>query len=76
MSPCGLYQPGSETGSEKVPSVSETIDWARVLVLLHAYDLKPDVVSETLSVFLKFEEDIEIVRERVFEIAKNAVKGP
>lgn len=61
---------------KKLPSVSETIDWARVLVLLHAPDLKPDLVSETLNVFLKFEEDIEIVRERVFEFAQNAVKVP
>jgi MoxR-like ATPase len=61
---------------KKLPSVSETIDWARVLVLLHASDLKPDLVSETLNVFLKFEEDIEIVRERVFEFAQNAVKVP
>ena len=61
---------------KKLPSVSETIDWARVLVLLHAPDLKPDLVSETLNVFLKFEEDIEIVRERVFEFTQNAVKVP
>ena len=61
---------------KKLPSVSETIDWARVLVLLHASDLKPDLVSETLNVFLKFEEDIEIVRERVFEFAQNALKVP
>jgi MoxR-like ATPase len=61
---------------KKVPSVSETIDWARVLVLLHASDLKPDLVSETLNVFLKFEEDLEIVRERVFEFTQNAVKAP
>jgi len=47
-----------------------------VLVLLHASDLKPDLVSETLNVFLKFEEDIEIVRERVFEFAQNALKVP
>ena len=61
---------------KKLPSISETIDWARVLVLLHAPDLKPDLVSETLNVFLKFEEDIEIVRERVFEFTQNAVKVP
>ncbi len=61
---------------KKAPSVSETIDWARVLVLLHASDLEPDLVSETLNVFLKFEEDVEIVRERVFEFAQNAEKVP
>ena len=59
---------------KKIPSVSETIDWARGLVLLHASDLNPDLVSETLNVFLKFEEDIEIVRERVFEFTQNATK--
>jgi MoxR-like ATPase len=61
---------------KKVPSVSETIDWARVLVLLHSSDLEPELVKDTLNVFLKFEEDIEIIRERIFEFAQNAGKGP
>jgi MoxR-like ATPase len=61
---------------KKVPSVSETIDWARVLVLLHTSDLEPDLVKDTLNVFLKFEEDIEIVRERAFEFTQKAVKVP
>jgi len=45
----------------KIPSVSETIDWARVLLVLHADGLEPDLVKETLNVFLKFEEDIRTV---------------
>jgi MoxR-like ATPase len=45
---------------KKVPSVSETIDWARVLVLLHAAVLDVDVVQDTLNVLLKFEADIEV----------------
>ena len=40
---------------KKLPSVSETIDWARVLVLLHAPELDHDVVRDTLNVLLKFE---------------------
>ncbi|WP_119419796.1 AAA family ATPase [Desertibaculum subflavum] len=44
---------------KKLPSVSETIDWARVLVLLHAESLEPDMVRDTLNVLLKFEEDVE-----------------
>ena len=43
---------------KKLPSVSETIDWARVLVLLHANMLQSDMVRETLNVLLKFESDI------------------
>jgi len=44
---------------KKVPSVSETIDWAKVLLLLHASVLDVDLVRDTLNVLLKFEADIE-----------------
>ena len=44
---------------KKLPSVSETIDWARVLVLLQVSELEPEVVKETLNVLLKYEADIE-----------------
>jgi MoxR-like ATPase len=45
---------------KKQPSVSETIDWARVLVLLQASELGHDVVRDTLNVLLKYESDIEV----------------
>lgn len=44
---------------KKLPSVSETIDWARVMVLLHASVLEPAMVRDTLNVLLKFESDVE-----------------
>src|SRR6516162_5231011 len=44
---------------KKQPSVSETIDWARVLVLLQASELGHDVVRDTLNVLLKYESDVE-----------------
>ena len=47
-----------EQNLKKLPSISETIDWARALVLLHATELNVDLVRETLNVLLKFEEDI------------------
>tara|TARA_B100000686_G_C16766088_1_gene961875 strand:- start:2 stop:559 length:558 start_codon:yes stop_codon:yes gene_type:complete len=47
-----------EQNLKKLPSISETIDWARALVLLHATELNADLVRETLNVLLKFEEDI------------------
>ncbi len=43
---------------KKLPSVSETIDWAKTLLLLNAEHLSLDLVRETLNVFLKFERDI------------------
>ena len=44
---------------KKLPSVSETIDWARVLVLLQAPELGHEMVKDTLNVLLKYEADIE-----------------
>jgi len=44
---------------KKMPAISETIDWARSLLLLHADALEEDLVRETLYVLLKFEDDIE-----------------
>jgi MoxR-like ATPase len=44
----------------KAPSVSETLDWARTLMLLNADDISPQLISETLTVLLKYETDIEL----------------
>ena len=38
---------------KKQPAISETIDWARTLVLLHAEALDPKLVTDTLNVILK-----------------------
>jgi len=57
---------------KKLPSVSETIDWARVLVLLHANELEPALVRETLNVLLKFESDIEVVAGQLGELLLKA----
>lgn len=58
----------------KVPSVSETLDWARVLVLLNARELTPEMIKETLNVILKFEADIEVVKEGLYPMAEKAVR--
>src|SRR5579884_997333 len=52
----------------KVPSISETVDWARALVLLHADALSPDLVRETLNVLLKFEQDIVAVEPKLNDL--------
>ncbi len=56
----------------KVPSISETVDWARALVLLHAEALEPDVVRETLNVLLKFEQDIVAIEPKLGELLGRA----
>jgi MoxR-like ATPase len=52
----------------KSPSISETVDWARALILLHAGALDAGVVRETLNVILKFEADILAVEPRIGEL--------
>lgn len=44
---------------KKSPAISETIDWARSLLLLHARELDAEIVHRTLNVLLKFEDDID-----------------
>ncbi|MBD5633342.1 MAG: MoxR family ATPase [Candidatus Eremiobacteraeota bacterium] len=53
---------------KKLPSVSETIDWARALVLLHVTELDGDAVRDTLNILLKYESDIESMKRHVSSI--------
>jgi hypothetical protein len=41
----------------KAPAISETIDWARALVLLGASALDKDLARSTLGVIVKHEDD-------------------
>jgi MoxR-like ATPase len=46
----------------KPPSVSESLDWARSLVILNAARLDAELVDATLSMLVKYEKDLERVR--------------
>jgi MoxR-like ATPase len=46
----------------KPPSVSESLDWARSLVILNAARLDAQLVDATLSMLVKYEKDLERVR--------------
>ncbi|MEM9490616.1 MAG: MoxR family ATPase [Myxococcota bacterium] len=50
---------------KKTPSISETIDWARALVILAADELSEEVVSSTLNLLLKYRGDIESAHREV-----------
>jgi MoxR-like ATPase len=43
----------------KVPSISETLDWARALVALNADSIDEETMRHTLSVLLKYEADMQ-----------------
>jgi MoxR-like ATPase len=49
----------------KTPSISETIDWARALIVLTAESLDPELVERTLNILLKYEGDIDTARKSV-----------
>ena len=53
---------------KKVPAISETIDWAKTLLLLHTESLDSQLVKDTLNVILKFQEDIENVDGEIASI--------
>jgi MoxR-like ATPase len=59
---------------KKMPSVSETIDWAKTLVILHAENLDRELVRETLNTFLKVQEDIRVAEEKLFTLTEHALK--
>src|SRR2546425_7901921 len=44
---------------KKAPSVSETLDWARTLLLLGATDIDESQATETLHILLKYQSDIQ-----------------
>jgi MoxR-like ATPase len=50
---------------KKPPSIAESIDWARALLLLGAQDIDTTTFRETLSVIVKHRTDLDIVSERV-----------
>ena len=64
-----------ELDLKKVPAISETIDWARTLLLLHTDRLDSDLVRDTLNVILKFQEDINNVQPELASLTNKALKG-
>ena len=53
---------------KKHPSVSETLDWAKTLLLLGVQKIDADVATDTVNVLLKYRSDIE---KAVKEFADN-----
>ena len=54
-----------ELDLKKPPSIAESIDWARALLLLGSTDIDATTFTETMSVIVKHRTDLELVAERV-----------
>jgi MoxR-like ATPase len=50
---------------KKPPSIAESIDWARALLLLGATDIDADMFRQTMSVIVKHRTDLDTVAARV-----------
>ena len=53
---------------KKPPSIAETVDWGRALVLLGADVLDPRLASETLNLLLKYETDLARTRAQLGDL--------
>ena len=56
---CRFVEETREIGLDKVPGISETLDWARAMVVLHLDHLDREVVEQTMGTLIKDVDDIE-----------------
>ena len=54
-----------ELDLKKLPAISETIDWAKTLILLNTEEISEDLAKSTLNVLLKHQQDIEVVQKEI-----------
>jgi MoxR-like ATPase len=50
---------------KKPPSIAESIDWARTLLLMGAEDIDRETFKQSMSIIVKHRTDIDLVAERV-----------
>ncbi len=60
-----IVQEVRELDLKKPPSIAESIDWARALLLLGARDIDAATFTETMSVIVKHRTDLDTVASRV-----------
>jgi MoxR-like ATPase len=61
---------------KKPPSIAESIDWARALLLLGAEELDEGVFERTMSIIVKHRTDLDVVAERVgVKLASDGIFG-
>ena len=64
---CRFLHGAREIGLGKVPGVSETLDWATAMVMLHHNHLDRKTVEQTLGCFVKDAEDLQRLRSGVLD---------
>jgi len=72
----GIVQEVRELDLKKPPSIAESIDWARALLLLGADELDAQTFRDTMSIIVKHRTDLDTVAARVgVRLAEGAADG-
>jgi len=58
---------------KKAPSISETLDWARAIMVLGGDVIDQRLIAETLSLLVKEQKDMERVRESISTLARQTI---
>ncbi|MFN8161637.1 MAG: MoxR family ATPase [Solirubrobacterales bacterium] len=71
-----IVQSIRELDLKKPPSIAESIDWARTLLLLGAEDIDRETFQRSMSILIKHRTDIDLVAERVGVRLAGAADAP
>ncbi len=64
---CRFVESTRDMGLDKVPGISESLDWARAMVVLHMDHLDRGTVERTLGTFIKDADDLERFRREAID---------
>ena len=64
---CRFVEAARGIGLDKVPGISESLDWARAMVVLHLDHLDHETVERTLGTLIKDADDLELFRREAID---------
>ncbi len=64
---CRFVESARRIGLDKVPGISESLDWARAMVVLHLDRLDHETVERTLGTLIKDADDLERFRREAID---------
>jgi MoxR-like ATPase len=64
---CRFVEGSRDAGLEKVPDISETLDWAKAMVVLHLDHLDREAVERSLGALVKDADDLERFRAETID---------
>lgn len=72
---CAFMKELREMKLEKTPGISETIDWAKALAIMHLTHLDKQIVEDTLGVVLKDWQDMRHTQDSLSELLERTGVG-